>query len=104
MLVLVSLRDVTYMKIGNDSIMTDLCYCSSIITQSPRSASSGGKVRFGPPIDRARREKAVGMTSLEMVDDRSEPRWFEVTGDPVPSPSIDGGIVGGRTDLYDFIE
>ena len=69
-----------------------------------RSARSGGKPRFGTPIDRGRRKKAVGMRCLEIVDDRSEPRRLEVTGDPVLSPSIDGGIRSGRMDLYDFID
>ena len=69
-----------------------------------RSARSGGKPRFGPPIDRARRKKAVGMLCFEIFNDRSEPRRFEVTGNPVLSPSIDGGIGGGRTDVYDFIQ
>ena len=67
-------------------------------------ARSGGKPRFGTQINRGRCEKAVGMSSLEIVDDRSEPRRFQATGDPVPSPSIDGGIGSEPTDLYNFIE
>ena len=67
-------------------------------------ARSAGKPRVGTPIDRARHKKAVGMLCFEMFNDRTEPRRFQVTGNPVLSPSIDGGIGGGRTDVYGFTE
>ena len=69
-----------------------------------RSARSGGKARFGAPIERPRREKLVNMLFWEILDDRSELRRFEVTGNPVLSPSIDGGIGDGHTDLCDIKE
>ena len=68
------------------------------------SARSSGKPSFGGLINGVHCKKAPGISFLEIAHDRSEPWWFEVTGDLASPPSIDGGIADGLTDLHEFIK